>query len=132
MVMTDNVADMITRIRNAQHRQDESVDIPHSNMKEEMCQKLSETGFILDYKRIAKDPQPILRAFLKYADDGEPVIRSVERVSKPGRRRYLGSDEIDPVKNGLGIALLTTPDGVLTGREARENNVGGEILCEVW
>ncbi len=132
MVMTDNVADMLTRLRNAQSRGHESVDIPHSNLKEEMCKKLREEGFILDVKRIAKKPQPIIRAFLKYGPEGEPVIRSLQRISKPGRRRYHGADDIQPVKNGLGVALVTTPEGVLTGRQARQENVGGEILCEVW
>ncbi|MFB6356917.1 MAG: 30S ribosomal protein S8 [bacterium] len=132
MVMTDPVADMLTRIRNALGRNADNVDVPASKLKQGICDKLKEQGYIIDYNFIKNKEQGILRLYLKYGPDGEAVINELERISKPGLRKYVGVDEIPRVKSGLGVALLSTSNGVLTGREAREENVGGEHLCEVW
>lgn len=132
MVMTDPVADMLSRIRNGLIRRKDSVDVPRSNLKAGICDQLKEEGFILDYKSIKDKRQGKLRIYLKYGPEDEPVIRELKRVSKPGLRRYVGVEEIPNVKEGLGVALLSTPNGVLTGRQARDARVGGELLCEVW
>lgn len=132
MNVTDPVGDMLARLKNGLHREAENVDIPASELKEGLCKKLLEQGYITDYKFIRTPRQGNLRVYLKYDDGGDSVISELERKSKPSRRVYLKVDEIPVVKSGLGIALLTTPEGVLTGREAREKNVGGEFLCEVW
>lgn len=132
MVMTDPVADMLTRIRNGLERTKDSVDVPRSKLKAGVCEQLKEQGYILDYKSIRDKRQGKLRIYLKYGPGGDPVIQELNRISKPGRRRYVGVDEIPNVKAGLGIAILSTPEGVLIGREAKKKNVGGELLCEVW
>jgi len=130
--VTDPVADMLTRVNNALVRKQDVVDIPSSSLKRGIAKKLLDEGFIIDYKNIRNPRQGTLRLHLKYGPNDESVIQGLKRVSKPGRRRYVGVEEIPLVKSGLGIALLTTPKGVLTGREARAENVGGEFLCEVW
>ncbi len=132
MNVTDPVADMLTRVNNALVRKQDVVDIPSSSLKRGIAKKLLDEGFIIDYKNIRNPRQGTLRLHLKYGPNDESVIQGLKRVSKPGRRRYVGVEEIPLVKSGLGIALLTTPKGVLTGREARAENVGGEFLCEVW
>ncbi|MGM0380696.1 MAG: 30S ribosomal protein S8 [bacterium] len=132
MNVTDPVGDMLARIKNGIHRGAESVDIPASKIKQGICEKLLDQGYITDFKVIRNPRQGTLRVYIKYDDEGEAVISDLERKSKPSRRVYLKVDEIPVVKSGLGNALLTTPEGVLTGREAREHNVGGEFLCEVW
>jgi len=132
MNVTDPVADMLTRIRNAMIADDDRVDVPASKLKRGIAHKLMEAGYLLDCKAIRNPRQGTLRLYLKYGADEKPVMSSLERVSKPGRRVYVGAEEIEPVKSGLGVALLSTSEGVLTGREAREKNVGGEYLCKVW
>ena len=132
MNVTDPVGDMLARIKNGIHRDAESVDIPASKIKKGICEKLLEQGYITDYKVIKNPRQGTLRVYLKYDEEGDAVISDLVRKSKPSRRVYLKVDEIPVVKSGLGNALLTTPEGVLTGKEARERNVGGEFLCEVW
>ena len=132
MSMTDPVADMLTRLRNGINRKKECVDIPASKLKEGVCRKLFDQGYIRDVKSIGNKRQGILRVYLKYDDEGKSLISALERKSKPSLRVYLGVDEIPIVKSGLGIAMLSTPRGVLTGKEARDQNVGGEFLCEVW
>ncbi len=132
MNVTDPVGDMLSRIKNGIHRGAESVDIPASKIKKGICEKLLDQGYITDYKFIKNPRQGTLRVYLKYDDEGESVISNLVRRSKPSRRVYLKVDEIPVVKSGLGNALLTTPEGVLTGREARQRSVGGEFLCEVW
>ena len=130
-MMTDPVADMLTRIRNAQMARQRRVDMPVSKLKGEIARLLKENHYIHDYKILEDGPHPVLRLYLKYFQD-KPVIRELRRVSKPGLRQYVGVEEIPRVRNGLGIALLSTSRGVMTDREARAAKVGGELLAIVW
>jgi small subunit ribosomal protein S8 len=130
-MMTDPIADMLTRMRNALMVGAEKVDIPASRLKLEMAKVLKEEGYIKAYKVIKDRRQGILRVNLKYVD-GKSVITGLQRVSRPGRRVYVGSREIPRVMGGMGIAILTTPKGVLSDKACRRQNVGGEILCYVW
>lgn len=133
MVMTDPLADMLTRIRNANQAKHEKVDIPASNLKTQIARILKEEGYIKNYKLIKDGRQGILRIYLKYEGDGKkPVISGLKTISCPGLRRYVKKDEIPQVLRGLGIAILSTSKGVLTDKEARKLNVGGELLCAVW
>ena len=132
MAITDPIGDMLTRIRNAQVAKHDRVDVPASQVKEEICRVLLREGYIRAYQRIDDGRQGILQITLKYEPDGTPVIRELRRVSKPSLRVYIRCDEIRPVRTGLGISILSTCRGVMTGKEAREANVGGEVLCEVW
>lgn len=132
MQTTDPVSDLLTRIRNGLVREKERVDVPASNLKEGIVEKLIQEGYVRDYKYINNNKQGIIRVLLKYGPGNDPVISDIDRLSKPGRRRYVGVEDIPTVKSGLGIALLSTSNGVLTDHEAREQNVGGELLCEVW
>jgi small subunit ribosomal protein S8 len=129
----DTIADMLTAIRNANMRALREVRVPHSNIKAEIARILKEEGFIEDY-RIEGDKKRDLVIIMKYKGKRgkDPVIEGIERVSKPGRRVYVGVDEIPRVRNGLGVAILSTPAGVLTGKQARTKRVGGELLCKVW
>lgn len=132
MSMTDPIADMLTQIRNGIQARHERVELPASKLKIEIARILKAEGFISNYK-VADDPvQKSLRVYLKYADDGEPVIHGIERVSRPGRRVYRAKDEIPRVLGGLGLAIVSTSRGVLSGAEAARTGVGGEILCQVW
>ena len=130
-MLTDPIADMLTRIRNAARVKAEKVDMPASKLKLEIAKILKEEGFIRAYKVIKDRKQGILRVNLKYAE-GEPVITGIQKVSKPGRRVYVGSEEIPRVMGGVGLAILTTPKGVLSDKVCRKENVGGELLCNVW
>jgi len=130
--MTDPIADMLTRLRNGITRKKVSVDIPASKIKRGLCQKLLDEGYIRDFKFIRNKRQGLLRVYLKYDDEGECIISALKRQSKPSLRVYLGVEEIPVVKSGLGTALMSTPRGVLTGKQARRENVGGEFICEVW
>jgi small subunit ribosomal protein S8 len=132
MSMTDPIADLLTRIRNANTAKHEWVDIPSSKMKLEMVKIMKEEGFIKDYKLSQDNKQGILRVYLRYTSREEPVIAGLRRISKPGRRIYVGSDEIPQVMGGVGIALLSTPRGILTDLKAKKEKVGGEVLCYVW
>ncbi len=132
MSMTDPIADLLTRIRNANTAKHEWVDMPSSKMKLEMVKIMKEEGFIKDYKLSQDNKQGILRVYLRYTSREEPVIAGLRRISKPGRRIYVGSDEIPQVMGGVGIALLSTPRGILTGLKAKKEKVGGEVLCYVW
>jgi small subunit ribosomal protein S8 len=133
MSMTDPIADMLTRIRNACASKHRRVDIPVSRVKTEIARILKENNFIQDYQMIdTDDGKRLLRVRLKYAGTGQPVIRSLQRVSSPGLRRYVKAREIPRVKNGLGMAILSTPQGLMTDREARTARVGGEVLAVVW
>ncbi|MDA8086588.1 MAG: 30S ribosomal protein S8 [Nitrospiraceae bacterium] len=131
MMLTDPIADMLTRLRNATRIKSEKVDIPASKMKLEIAKILKEEGFIRAYKVIKDRRQGILRVNLKYMD-GEPVITGLDKVSTPGRRVYVGSNEIPKVMGGVGLAILTTPKGVLSDKACRRENVGGELLCYIW
>jgi len=134
MSMTDPIADMLTRIRNGIQSRHDRVEMPHSKLKVEVAKILKSEGFISNYKVVEEDgkPQPSLRVYLKYSEDGEPVIHGIERVSRPGRRVYRGKAEIPQVLGGLGLAIVSTSRGVLSGAEAARTGVGGEVLCQVW
>ena len=133
MRLTDPVADMLARIRNAIYARHQKVDIPASKLKVEIARILKEEGYISTYKMVDENKtRKTLRVFLKYTPDRRSVITGMKRISRPGQRNYLGSREIRPVVGGLGISILTTPKGLMTGRAARKSNLGGEILCEVW
>ncbi len=138
--MTDPIADMITRLRNAVSAKHSRVDMPASKLKAEIARILQDEGYIQGYRLMEesaekagrRQPQPIIRVFLKYGPHGERVITGLERISRPGRRVYLGVDEVPHVLGGLGTNILTTSRGVMTGRSARKAGVGGEVLCNVW
>jgi small subunit ribosomal protein S8 len=130
--MTDPIADMITRIRNAVRARHPRVDIPASRFKAEVAKILEQEGFVSAVKMVDGAPQGTIRITLKYGPRGENVISGLERVSRPGRRVYLGSEDVPRVMGGLGTAILTTSRGVMTGREAQRAGVGGEVLCNVW
>ena len=132
MRLTDPVADMLTRIRNAISARHEKVDIPASKLKLEIARILKEEGYISNFKATEEEGHKILRVYLKYANNNEAVISNVNRVSRPGCRVYVRRTEIPRVLGGMGINILTTPRGVMTGRQARKQGLGGELLCEVW
>jgi len=132
MSMTDPIADMLTRVRNAVRNSSEAVDIPFSKEKWAVAQALKREGYIQDCRQAHETVQGSLRVYLKYAPNGDPVITSIKRISKPGRRFYRGVHEINRVLNGLGIAVISTSKGVLSDREARAQGVGGEVLCEIY
>src|SRR5690606_450975 len=130
--MTDPIADFLTRIRNAQQAGHRSVDIPASKLKRAMARILHDKGYIANFIDIAYNKQSVLRLFLKYDSYGQPVIREINRVSRPGLRKYAGHGNLPRVRNGLGIAILTTSQGVMTDKEARKLQVGGEVLCYIY
>jgi small subunit ribosomal protein S8 len=130
--MTDPLADMLTRIRNASMARHEKVDIPSSNIKTSIAKVLKNEGYIKNYKVIKDNKQGILRIYLKYGLKNEPVIEGIKRVSKPGRRVYSPYNKIPRVRSGYGVMILSTSKGILTDREARKLKVGGELLCAVW
>jgi small subunit ribosomal protein S8 len=134
--MTDPIADMLTRLRNATIARHPRVDIPASRLKVEIAKILESEGYIQGYKMIDREgelrPHPVIRIALKYGPRGERVITGIQRVSRPGRRVYFGRDEVPNVLAGLGMSILTTSRGVMTGRDAVKAGVGGEVLCNVW
>ena len=132
MALTDPIADMLTRIRNAAKAKFKSVEIPGSKIKIEIARVLKEEGFIRNYKFVEDGKQGVLKLYLKYENNQPNVILGLERVSKPSRRVYVGSDDIKPVLNGMGIAVLSTSEGIMTDKQAREKRIGGELLCNVW
>jgi small subunit ribosomal protein S8 len=132
MSMTDPIADMLTRIRNATLVRHDRADVPASKMKLEIAKILKQEGFIRTFKVLEEGPQGVLRVYLKYSDDGEPVIHGLRKVSTPGRRVYRGVDELPRVRNGLGVAVVSTNRGVLTDEQARRLRAGGEVLVEIW
>jgi len=132
MNLTDPVADFLTRIRNAHRARHQKLDVPVSKLKTEIARILKDEGYIVNYKPVEENGQALLRVYLKYGVDNTAAIRDLQRISKPGCRVYVGKDEIRRVQGGLGISIMTTPKGVMTGRQARREGVGGEILCEVW
>ena len=133
-MMTDPIADMLTRVRNAVRVERQFVEMPVSKVKRGVAEVLKREGYIWDWSEQKDESEPFatLRLELKYGPNGERVIQSVKRVSKPGRRVYSGSRELKPVLNGLGISVISTSRGVVSDREARQRNLGGEVLCEVW
>jgi small subunit ribosomal protein S8 len=133
MSMTDPIADLLTRIRNGIQAHHERVELPSSKLKVEIARILKSEGFISNFKLVDENKtQGVLRIYLKYSDDGEPVIHGIERVSRPGRRVYRNKQEIPRVLGGLGLAIVSTSKGVLAGHDAVKNGVGGEVLCQVW
>lgn len=132
MFLTDPIADMLTRIRNANTAMHERVDIPFSKEKLAIAKILKEEGFVLNFKEVVDGNKKNLRVYLKYGDKRERVIKGLKRISKPGRRVYIGVADMPRVLGGLGIAIVSTPKGVITDKGARKENVGGEILCYVW
>ena len=131
-VVSDTIADMLTRIRNANQMRYEEVKVPASNIKKEIARILKEEGFIKDYKVENNDAQGTIVLTLKYTDKKERVITGLKRISKPGLRVYANKDEIPKVLNGLGIAIISTSKGIMTDKEARKENIGGEVLAYIW
>lgn len=129
---SDPIADMLTRVRNALGANHPKVDVPASKLKTEIARILKEEGYILNYKVAEEGSKKTIKIYLKYAANNAPVISKIERVSRPGCRVYVGRTEIPRVLGGLGVNILTTPRGVMTGRTAHREGVGGEILCQVW
>jgi len=132
MSLSDPIADMLTRIRNASVAGAKSVEIPHSRMKEGLARILKQEGYISDYTVSGEGARKGLRIRLKYVREGDPVITGLRRVSRPSLRRYVAATEIPRVLGGMGIAVISTSSGVMTGHEARKKNVGGELLCTIW
>ncbi len=132
MNLTDPVADFLTRIRNSIRARHQKLDVPASKLKAEIARILKDEGYIANYKATEENGLKVIRVYLKYGTNNEAAIRDLQRVSRPGCRVYVDRDEIRRVQGGLGISIMTTPKGVMTGRQARREGVGGEILCEVW
>jgi small subunit ribosomal protein S8 len=132
MSMSDPIADLLTRIRNARLAGHTALDVPNSKLKVEVCRVLKEEGYITDYS-VEEEPVPgIIHVTMKYMRDRTCVLQGLRRISKPSLRVYQGTKEIRPVLSGLGVSILTTSKGVMTGRQARKEGIGGEVLCEVW
>ncbi len=132
MSMTDPIADLLTRIRNANDQEKRRVDTPSSRVKESMAVLLKEEGFIKDYHVIRRGEKRTLRLYLKYGPEGEKIITGLQRVSRPGLRKYTKNEELPRVLGGLGVAIISTSNGILTDREARRRNIGGEVMAYIW
>ena len=132
MAMTDPIADFLTRIRNANMAKHESLEVPASKIKRSIAAILKNEGFIRDYEFIEDNKQGIIRVFLKYGKNGERVISGIRRISKPGLRSYVKADAVPKVLNGLGIAILSTSEGVMTDKDARAKKIGGEVIAYIW
>ncbi len=132
MSASDPIAEMLTRIRNAQAARRPTVEVAHSRLKSELARVLKKEGFIADYTSEALGARKLLRLYLKYGPDEAPIIRGLRRVSRPGRRSYVGADKVPRVLNGIGMAILTTSSGLMTDRQARRARLGGEVICHVW
>ena len=132
MSMSDPIADFLTRIRNANMAQHESVEVPASKMKKDIAEILKNEGFIRDVEYVDDNKQGIIRVFLKYGQDGQRVISGLKRISKPGLRSYVKADAVPKVLNGLGIAIISTSEGVVTDKVARAKNIGGEVIAYIW
>jgi len=131
-MMTDPIADMLTRIRNAYKARFEKVEMPSSKMKVNILQALKNEGYIKNYKVMAEGHKSLLQVFLKYDARKQPAVSELRRLSKPGRRVYVAKDEIPPIKSGLGLAILSTSKGIVTDKQARTEGVGGELICSCW
>ena len=132
MSQSDPIADLLTRIRNAHQSKHDRLDVPSSGLKVEICRILKEEGLIRNFRAVEGQPANKVRIFLRYGEDGTPAISHLRRVSRPGRRVYQGAEAIRPVLNGLGVGIISTSQGLLTDRQARERRLGGEVLCEIW
>jgi small subunit ribosomal protein S8 len=131
-MITDPIADLLTRIRNAARAKHPRVDVPSSKLKVEIARILKDEGYLASFKVVEEKGHKTLRLFLRYTPDRRSVITDLKRVSRPGSRRYVTKTEIKPVVGGMGVAILSTPRGVMTGQAARKEGIGGELLCEVW
>jgi small subunit ribosomal protein S8 len=131
-MVSDPIADMLTRLRNALAARHPKVDVPASKLKTEIARILKEEGYILNFKVAEEGPKKTIKIYLKYATNTEPVITHISRVSRPGCRVYVGQSDIPQVLGGMGINILTTPRGVMTGRTAHKEGIGGELLCQIW
>jgi small subunit ribosomal protein S8 len=131
-MMTDPIADLLVRLQNAADRSHPSVTVPASKLKAEILRVLKAEGFVSEYEQTVVDGHPALRVQLRYVAEGQPVITGMRRVSRPGRRVYVGRRDVNAVMGGLGLALISTSRGVMTDHESRRQNLGGEVLCEVW
>ncbi len=129
---SDPIADMLTRVRNAIAARHPKVDVPASKLKTEIARILKEEGYIANFKVAEEGVKKVIKIYLKYASDNSPVVTGIQRISRPGCRTYVGKSQIPRVQGGLGISILTTPAGVMTGRTAHKQGVGGELLCRVW
>lgn len=132
MPMTDPIADLLTRIRNANQKAFEKLEVPHSKFKEQIVRILKDEGYLKDYRILRDQGRSVLKISMKYGDREKRVITRLERVSRPSRRVYVGCDEIPRVQGGVGVAIISTPRGVMTDRQARAAGVGGEVVCYVW
>jgi len=132
MSMTDPIADYLTRIRNAAKAKHSKVDIPGSNLLKAMTQILLDEGYIRNFTTIEDEKQGVIRVYLKYGEEQKPAITEIKRISRPGFRRYTKVQDIPRVLNGFGIAILSTPNGIITNKKARKEKIGGEVLCYVW
>jgi small subunit ribosomal protein S8 len=132
MPTTDPIADFLNRIRNALRTRKPRVDIPYSNIKAELARVLMECNFIHDYVQVDEGPQGFIRVYLKYTPQGESAIMGLRRISTPGLRRYVNSRKVPRVLNGLGVSILTTSSGIMTGNQARKKGIGGEVIAEIW
>ena len=130
--MSDTIGNFITRIRNAQMAAHDKVDIPSSNMRKGIAEVLKERGFIRDFKTVADNKQGMMRVYLKYTPEGKPLIDTIRRVSRPGLRKYVNVKDLPRVRSGYGVAVLSTSQGVMAAEAAREKNIGGEYLIQVW
>jgi small subunit ribosomal protein S8 len=131
-MMTDPIADLLTRIRNAQTARHDTVSIPHSKLKQGLIKVLYDEGYVGPFRIVEEDGWKKIQVTLRYAGKKEPVVSSLGRVSKPGRRVYIGYKDLKSVRSGMGLSILSTPKGILTDRQAREEKVGGELLCRIW
>ena len=129
---SDPISDMLTRIRNGIKARHAKVDVPASKLKTEIARILKDEGYILNYKIVDEGPHKAIRVYLKYTAANAPVISHLERVSRPGCRVYVGNKEVPRVLGGMGVNILTTPRGVMSGSSARKEGVGGEVLCQIW
>ena len=132
MSMTDPIADLLTRIRNACKERHEKLEVPASRLKANVVRVLKEEGYIKNFRLVRVEGRPMIKVYLKYTDKGASVIQGIRRISRPGLRRYSGYDEISRPLGGAGVAIVSTSKGILTGNRARAQKVGGEVLCEVW
>ena len=132
MAVSDPIADMLTKIRNASQAKHEKVDVTASNLKLQIIKILKNEGFIKNFKKVTKDDITFIRIFLKYEDDLTPVIHGIERISTPGRRVYCGYKDMHSVYNGIGVVVVSSSTGVITGKKAKEARVGGELICTIW
>lgn len=132
MTMSDPIADLLTRIRNANQNGFAKLEVPFSSFKAEIVRVLKEEGYIKDYRVLKSEGWPAIRILLKYAGKGERTIKRIDRVSRPSRRVYVGRDKIPRCMNGLGVTIISTPRGVMTDKQARQAGIGGEVICTVW